>query len=391
MTEQAANAGTADSSPAPISGSNPTQGAATAAPAADTPINSMRDAHKAAIAELKEGKRRRKPQEGAQKAESESAPNPAGDTVIQGDGVAAQHNHDGKATDPEDGGTGQEPAPLEAPKRWTDERKALFAKQPREVQEAMLAMGKEWETGFNKKFEELAGQRKIAEGVNKLFTPELREQARRAGLDEVGAISRLIAMQQEYNTNPAAYIGRMLKHSGIDPRVFIQGQDAGRTEADPTQAALMPILQPLVQKIQALEAYQANVLRERQDVEATANSNAITEFAGATDSYPHFARVADAMAEIIANDPRLRAMGSVKQKLETAYEMAVWSDPDLRAELISAEAQKRISAMEQDRQSERVAAAATVKPLKPGSHAKSEAITDFRSAHRAALRELGRR
>lgn len=380
MTEEAANAGTADSSPAPISGSNQTQGAP-ATPAADKPIDSMKAAHKAAIAELQAGKKqRRKPEEGAQKAEGESTP-AAGDTIVQGDGDAPAA----------DGAHDVEPAPLEAPKRWTDDRKALFAKQPREVQEAMLTLGKEWESGYNKKFEELAGHRKLAEGVGKLFTPELREQARRAGLDEVGAIGRLISMQQEYNRDPAAYIGRMLKHSGIDPRVFIQGADRGQTEADPTQAALMPILQPLVQKIQALEAYQANVLRERQDAEASANSNVITEFAGAKDSYPHFERVADTMAEIIANDPRLRAMGSTKEKLETAYQMAVWGDPDLRAELISAEAQKRISAMEQERQSERVTSAATVKPLKPGSYAKAEAITDLRSAHRAALKELGRR
>jgi hypothetical protein len=388
MTETAAtNAGPAESTgAAPISGGD----AQISAPAAEKPISSMRDAYDAAQAELK-AKRGGRPRnvEPTPKHEPSQKPTEASqkaETVLDGSTTTEAETQPSEPAD----------KPLDAPKRWTDERKALFAKQPREIQEAMLSMGKEWETGFNKKFEELAGHRKLADGVREAFPPEVRAQMRDAGLDEVGSVKQLIAMQQSYMADPAKHIAGLIRHSGVDPRVFLQGQDAGHTNDDPFRQALAPVLNPLIAQIQELKQHHAIVLQERQDSLNKATEATILDFAGAKGGdgslqYPHLERVADTMAEIIIADPRLRAMSDRRAQLETAYQMAVLGDPDLRAELVSAEAQKRISAMEQGRQSDRVLSAASVKPSKPSSHHPAQEVTDMRSAHKAALRQLGKR
>lgn len=314
-------------------------------------------------------------------------------------------NRDGARTGRLDGQTSGDPAaaaseqqtateepPLKAPERWTKERQELFGKQPREIQQAMLDMGRDWETGYQKKFEDLAGQRKIAEGVQALFTPELRAQAQAAGYDEVQAIGRLLEMQRLYNADPAGYIGGLLRHSRIDPRIFLS-DPAQITEDDELRRSIEPHLKPLREEVQFLRQQNASVQQERQAREARATQTAIADFAGAKDEagvpvYPHLDRVVDDMAAIIQGDPRIAAMGSHAEKLKAAYDMAVFGNAELRAEMIMAEVSKRAAAVEAERAAATLRKAATSKPAAAASNSQ-KAPQSLREAYEATRGELG--
>lgn len=85
---------------------------------------------------------------------AEGADEPAGAT----EGVEAEGTED----EPE--GETPEPAPLDPPRFWDAEKKALFSDMPRELQEYVLSKESERDKATSKAIEEAAGKRKAADG-----------------------------------------------------------------------------------------------------------------------------------------------------------------------------------------------------------------------------------
>lgn len=363
-TETLANAGQgAAASSAPISGEG-TPASNGSSATASTPANGSAPASKpetgmqAAFERAKsklDGGDGKQPQTGQDRARSQ-------------DGKFAAKTQDAAKAQPEAAANAPtaDLKPLAAPQRWPETRRKFFEAQPREIQEALLDLNNDWSKGFSKQAEEFASHKKYADDVRGLLTDDMRALAQKAGMDDVGAIKHSLQMVQMFNRDPITFMGQYMARRGIDPRVFISGQTPeGQPMPSPAQQ-LAPILAPLANQVQALEADRAARERQAQEQRASTIEATISQFVAETDAtgapkYPHLESVTDRMMQLLSSDPRLAAMDD-RQKLETAYQTAVWENPDLRAELVTAEATKKAEAMEQARTAERLKAAATVKP-----------------------------
>jgi hypothetical protein len=247
-------------------------------------------------------------------------------------------------------GVPQPAAPLSPPDRWPAARKDLFAKQPPEVQEAWLAQGKEFEAGFTRKSQELSEKARVADAVTSAFTPEHRQDMQRAGIvDEAGAMKYLLAQHDFYKRDPVRYVAQIMQSAGIDPRMFLQG-GAGSPQQNGQQLpavhpGLLKEIGTLRETISHLSAREQE--RVTQQLDSTIDAFETAKSADGQPLHPHFARVGDAMIEIIRSDPRLRGMPDGEAKLQRAYDLAVFDDATLRQEIIDAEYQRRVSATQQ--------------------------------------------
>jgi hypothetical protein len=239
------------------------------------------------------------------------------------------------------------------PDRWPAARKELFAKQPPEVQEAWLAQHKEFESGFTKKSQDLSERAKIADGVRGLFTDEHRQAMQRVGVqNEVGAVQYLLAQHDFYKRDPRGYVAAVMRNAGIDPRIYIQGatETPEQQGQQPEQQQQLPPVHPaLLQEIGTLRETLQNLSAREQERVAQQVEATIAAFESAKDdsgslAHPHFERVADTMIELVKSDPRLRGMPDGSEKLQRAYDLAIWDDAELRQEIIDAETQRRIAA-----------------------------------------------
>ncbi len=347
MTDQLANAGTetAAPNPAPISGDKASVAQETATTPSE-PRNPMKEAFAKAKEQLSGGE---PPKTGA---------NP-GDAAAQAGG---------KPKPVGEGGQKETPVlePLKAPERWEGAWKDAFGKQPRDVQEAWLNQHKAWEQGYNRKFEELAGERKFKEAVTQALTPTLRSHMAKQNMDEAAAATYALKQLDRFAQDPIGTIGALMRQRGIDPRVFLQGQGDQGQRSPSAEQIFAPIVRPLMAKIQELEQFKADFTTHQEAETAKANEATFAKFSDATDEagsplYPHLERVADRMADLLEHDPRFAAM-DLREGLEEAYRIAVAADKDLLAELVSAEAAKRAEAMEQERLRTNLRAAAGARP-----------------------------
>ncbi len=252
-----------------------------------------------------------------------------------------------------------QPGKLKAPDRWKEEQKEVFARQPEEVQKQWLEQHSEWARGANEKFEAAAEARKFQEDVEGMFTPQMRQQMQQLGVDSKQAFQQLVKFQDMFMTKPVEYIGHLLKQTNIDPRIYINGEphDSGEQQQagsnDLNYDQLAPILNPILDKMKALEENQAHVQQREADVQAQTIDDAISTMQSQTNedgslAYPYFERVANEMSEIIVSG-RLAHL-EPRQGLEQAYNEAIYMNPEVREEVIAAQAQKQFSALQQQTQ-----------------------------------------
>ncbi len=257
--------------------------------------------------------------------------------------------------------------PLEAPKRWPEARREFFSKAPPEVQRAMLDLHNDWNKGYSKTVEETKGHAQFAEQVRGLFTDDIRSLAQQAGLDDVGALKHSLQLVQLFNKDPISFMAQVMQRRGIDPRIFLQGQDPSTQQETPSPAQqFAPMLQPLAQELESLKAFKAQFEQNAQAQRNKSIEGTIASFVSEKDEsgspkFPHLERVLDRMDQLLRSDPRLAALDD-RQRLESAYHTAVYENPEIRAEIIAAEARKQAEAFEKSRTEERIKAAATVKP-----------------------------
>ena len=286
-----------------------------------------------------------------------------------------------------------EEKPLQAPERWTQDRKELFSKQPPEIQKAWLGQNKDWETGYGKKFEEISTIKKDYEAIQSVLSPDIQEQIKASGKTTAEAIGTLVQIQKSFARNPAQVIANLIQQAGIDPRIFISGQNPQGQPTASAYEALNPVLSPLMDEIRQLKEYNNTAILERQEAQYKATETTLSQLQAETTKdgslkYPHLERVAETMASLIENDPRYAAMDA-RTQFDTAYHTAVYSDPTIRQELIDAEASRRAEAITTQTQSDRLRAASTVKP-RAGSTANPPVPKGFEGAFEAAKKQLGR-
>ena len=381
--------------------SGPTDNAGKAKTGIDDAISAAFDASETADlsslleTESPKGKAKVEPKETKAKAEVEPDEN-AGDETLSEDAAEPEV----KAEE------GEESATLSAPKHWPDADKQAFAKMTREGQEIALKLAKNLEGGFTRKSQELSDKARFADSVRGLFDDRTRNQLQMSGTDEVGYIRYLDSIQKFATQKPVEYVKWAMQNLGVKPEQLgisqatspspqktdaeLQDEKIAQLLADPEVAKLRSELQSLKgiidqeqqSKLQAQNAERVNATRTLQTT--------ISTFRQSLDEhgqlkYPHFDDVGAEMGALMAHNPELAKMPDGLEKMEKAYDMAVFARKDLRQSLIDAEANKRIQDLQKKRDAERAKKVTSVKPAagvvstKPKTNSLDDALSQAMS------------
>lgn len=277
----------------------------------------------------------------------------------------------GKAELPE-----SEDESLSAPKHWPEADRTAFGRLPREAQEILLRKSRDLEGGFTRKSQELSDRAKFADTLRGLIDETTRVQLRTAGLDEAGYFRYLHSLQQEATRDPVGYIKMAMQALGVTPEKIgwpsppppaSSDDDIAKLLADPKVAQLESRVQQLQEIIDREQQQRALAIQARTaNVVNTLNAQ-IQEFRESLDEnghlkYPHFDAVRKHMAALMETDPDLAKLPDGADKLQKAYDMAVWARPDLRQSLVEAEAQRKLAEAQKRRDAERAKKVAGIKP-----------------------------
>lgn len=205
---------------------------------------------------------------------------------------------------------------LRPPPGWSIAAKAAFAALPKDVQEAVVNREKEVDAGFAK----LTGYKDL----DKVIEPHLGKFTM-AGVTPAAAIQNLLNAQAVLDRDPVNGIAWLARSYGVDLRQFAQPQANGQQQGHQPNP-LAQYLNPLVQEIQALKGHITTQQQQAADYQRSTALSEIQAFA-ADPKHVYFENLKDDMAA--------RIQSGMAKDLPDAYEQACWSNPQIRAALIS--------------------------------------------------------
>jgi hypothetical protein len=306
-----------------------------------------------------------------------------------------------------DTGAPEAPKVFEAPKHWPEADRSAFAGLPDDAKGIVAKLARNLEAGFTRKSQELSDKARYADSVRGLFTDQDRQQMAQAGSDEVGVVRYLLGLQRFATTKPLDYVKWAMQNLGVTPDMLglPQANQPAPQQGQKSDEDIEALLRD--PKVSALEAELAELKKWRDEELSSRKQNeqrtfatqvqsiqsAISEFRSAIDDdtgqlkYPHFDTVQRHMGALMDTDPDLVKMPDGPEKLQKAYDMAVWARPDLRQSFIEQEAQKRVMDEQKRANAERAKRATAVKPAvnvassKPRATSLDDAIETAMSNH----------
>ncbi len=184
---------------------------------------------------------------------------------------------------------------------------------------------KDLEGDYTKKTQALAQYRKRQEAFDEIMQPH-KSDFERAGMDEVAAVRQLLAAHDYLRKDPQNAINWLANQYGVD--VGAVGNDPALEDeyADPQ-------VKQLQQQVAQLTGFIQNQQTQQQSQVQASTQSLIDQFAAETDAngnpkHPHFERVRGVMGTLISSENA--------KDLNSAYEMAVYADPELRQEQVKA-------------------------------------------------------
>jgi len=221
-----------------------------------------------------------------------------------------------------------EPAELEAlaaPNHWPKDFAGKFEALEPAAQHMFMERYKDLEGDYTKKTQALAQYRKRQEAFDEIMKPH-KSDFERAGMDEVGAVRQLLAAHDYLQKDPQNAIAWLANQYGVD--VGAVGNDPALEDeyADPQ-------VKQLQQQVAQLTGFIQNQQTQQQSQVQASTQSLIDQFAAETDAngnpkHPHFERVRGVMGTLISSENA--------KDLNSAYEMAVYADPELRQEQVKA-------------------------------------------------------
>lgn len=304
-----------------------------------------------------------------------------------------------------DTGAPEAPKVFEAPKHWPEADRSAFAGLPDDAKGIVAKLAKNLEGGFTRKSQELSDKAKFADGVRGLFNEHDKAQMAQAGSDEVGVVHYLLGLQRFATQEPVKYLKWAMQNLGVTPDKLGLSQTNQPDPQKPDEDFDALLRDP---KVSALEAELAELKKWRTERETSEKTfeqqqrasqvqsiqSAISEFRSALDDdtgqlkYPHFDTVQRHMGALMDTDPDLVSLPDGQEKLQKAYDMAVWSRPDLRQSFLEQEAQQRAMEQEKRANAERAKRATAVKSATNAATSKPRANT-LDSAIETAMSKVG--
>jgi len=221
-----------------------------------------------------------------------------------------------------------EPAELEAlaaPNHWPKDFAGKFEALEPAAQHMFMERYKDLEGDYTKKTQAVAQYRKRQEAFDEIMQPH-KADFERAGMDEVAAVRQLLAAHDYLRKDPQNAIAWLANQYGVD--VGAVGNDPALEDeyADPQ-------VKQLQQQVAQLTGFIQNQQTQQQSQVQASTQSLIDQFAAETDAngnpkHPHFERVRGVMGTLISSENA--------KDLNSAYEMAVYADPELRQEQVKA-------------------------------------------------------
>lgn len=242
-----------------------------------------------------------------------------------------------------------QPVEAQAPAAWTKEAKAEWAKLPEQVRAAVLKREQDTEKGVK----ELKG--KYAD-IEKAIAPHV-PAIQQFGKTPAQAVEQLFAWFQALAQNPDQAIPALIQSYNYDPKKLVQAfglqvQPQAQEQAKPTEAAdidLDPQVKSYISKLEEkINGLQTQVGQQLNGVMSTFQEQSMAKTHEVLNNWakdkPYFAEVRTLMGQLLTPDPNT-GMAAVPLKegrvdLDAAYDMAVWSNPEVRGKLLAEQATK---------------------------------------------------
>ena len=208
---------------------------------------------------------------------------------------------------------------LPAPNHWPKDFAAKFEALEPPAQHLFMQRYKDLEGDYTKKTQAIAKYKKRQDAFDEIMAP-FKSQFERAGMDDVGAVRQLLAAHDYLRKDPQNAIAWLANQYGVD--IGAIGNDPALEDefADPQVKALQ-------QQVAQLTGFIQNQQTQQQSYEQASTQSFIDQFAAETDAsgnpaHPHFETVRSVMGSLISS-------GNATD-LKSAYEAAVYANPELR-------------------------------------------------------------
>ncbi|MBF0625098.1 MAG: hypothetical protein HQL82_09865 [Magnetococcales bacterium] len=242
-------------------------------------------------------------------------------------------------------GTAPRGRPL--PEGWPEARRQAFLDLPPEVQEAVIQWGDARLGPVRQELEAVRPLGQMGQAFSRALGPYQWLFARE-GVDPIRGVESLMQKAAILHDGPpqqrAQVLAELARAHGVDPAELARPAIRGQAQ-DPQTQEMRQALLTLNRQVEELK--QAEVTRGRE-----AMLGILERFLQQTDPegkprHPHFDRVKDRMIRLLS--------GGAADTMEEAYEMASWSDRELREELVDQAHQQRLDRSRQKAQRARAA------------------------------------
>lgn len=291
---------------------------------------------------------------------------------------------------------------LSAPNNWPKDRQTEFAALDERGKRILLARDKEYTQGIHKLATENSDHRKRSEAITEILKP-YEADLRNANLDHAGAVRFVLDERAAFNRDPVAFVANfsqraqggvpafikaLIERSGLTQDQLFGGQKPQNRQAnepdqdqewvDPHVLEVRSENQALRGELQTLIQHFGQFQQHHSQREALTIKEEIQAFQSASDESgnpvrPHYEEVIPIMQNLMDTDPEVSRIPDWKaqEKLQAAYDKAVWLVPEIRKQLIESQVNLSVSSQLSQANLDKAKAAATRKPS-PGANGQSQ-------------------
>ena len=218
---------------------------------------------------------------------------------------------------------------LTAPKHWPKEEQEIFNTWDANVQHQVMDRYKAMEGDYTKKTQALAKYKKRNESLDEIYGP-FRDDFQRAGMDEVAATRQLLAAHKYLREDPQQALKWLAQSYGVDLKAVNDDTAIEDEYADPQMKAMQQQIAQLQGTINNQQQQAQNM--QKQEVQAMIDNFQTAKDADGNLKHPHFDVVQNQMSGLISS--------GVAKDIESAYEMAVYANPETRAKVLEEQVKK---------------------------------------------------
>lgn len=218
---------------------------------------------------------------------------------------------------------------ITAPKHWPKEEQEIFNAWDANVQHQVMDRYKAMEGDYTKKTQALAKYKKRNESLDEIYGP-FRDDFQRAGMDEVAATRQLLAAHKYLREDPQQALKWLAQSYGVDLKAVNDDTAIEDEYADPQMKAMQQQIAQLQGTITNQQQQAQNM--QKQEVQAMIDNFQTAKDADGNLKHPHFDVVQNQMSGLISS--------GVAKDIESAYEMAVYANPETRAKVLDEKVKK---------------------------------------------------